>query len=143
MHGRARSGGGADGRQQCLRHFGFIETGNGAESLRDFLSEFVDPDRDGNDAAGGFGHGAADIGGGHAVRHGHVEIHDQDVRIELLDQTESFGVVGGFTDQFDIVGGLEQAAKGAADRVKIVGDDNADGHGTQFCSKVRRLATIG
>jgi hypothetical protein len=65
-----------------------------------------------------------------------VEIHDQDVGGELLDQAKGFGVIGGFTDQLDILGGLQEAAEGAADGVKIVCDDYADGHGTFFCSRV-------
>jgi hypothetical protein len=36
----------------------------------------------------------------------------------------------------DILGGLQEAAEGAADGVKIVCDDYADGHGTFFCSRV-------
>jgi hypothetical protein len=135
VDGGARGGGGADGGEQGARHFGFVEAGDGAESLRDFLREFIDPHGDGDDAAGGAGHSAANVCGGHAIGDGHVKIHDENVGIELGDEAKSFGVVSGFTDEFDIVGGFEEIAEGAAHGVEIVGDDDADGHGTVFVAR--------
>ena len=69
--------------------------------------------------------------------------YDDDLGVELFDQAESFGVIGGFADEFDIVGGLQEAAESAADGVKVIGDDYADGHGILLFSRWRVRATIG
>jgi hypothetical protein len=135
-------GGGADGGDEGLRHFGFVEAGDGAEGLGDFLGEFVDPDGHGDDAARVLADFAADVGGGHAVGDGHVQVHDEDVWRVGFDEAEGFGVVDGFGNDFDIGGRLEDAADGAADGVEIVGDDDFDGHGTCVGNKGRSGAAI-
>jgi hypothetical protein len=127
----------ADRGDQRGTEFGFIEAGDGAEGLREFLGYFIDPHRDGDHAARGLSDGGTDFGGGHAVWNRHVEVEDHDVGIVRLDQAKGFGVIGSFAEEFDVGRGFKDVADGAADGVKVVGDEDSYRHGTYLNSKAR------
>ncbi len=93
-----------------------------AESLREFLGDFIHPHGNRDHAAGRFCDGRTDFGGGHAVGDGHVQIENHDVGMVRLNQAKGFAIVRGFAEQFDIGRGFQDVADGAPDGVEVIGD---------------------
>ena len=63
------------------------------------------------------------------VHLGHRHVHDDDVRVGLLDQGDGVQAVAGLAGDLQVGVVLEDAAEALADQRVVVDQDDADGHG--------------
>ena len=66
------------------------------------------------------------------VHLGHGHVHDDDIRVGLLDQRHGVQAVAGFADDLQVRVVLENAAEPLADQRVVVDQDDADGHGQSY-----------
>jgi hypothetical protein len=83
-----------------------------------------------------FGHFPPDgANGGDAVHHGHEQVHEHNVGLELVGQLEGFRTVLGFADDFQLLIEGKEHPQSLTDHTVVVGNYDAD------CHPVLRLST--
>ena len=58
----------------------------------------------------------------------HVQVHDNDLRLELIGQLDGFGKTGSFCDDLDFGCVFEQASNHTSDHFVVIGEKYGDGH---------------
>ena len=72
---------------------------------------------------------AADGGdGGEAVHHGHDEVHQDDIRLQLAGHVDGLLAVGGLPNDLQVLVVFEEHAESLAHDFMVIGKQDADGH---------------
>ena len=75
-------------------------------------------------------------GGVQPVHLGHRHVHDDHVRVGLLDQRHRVQAVAGLAGDLQVGVVLEDAAEPLADQRVVVDQDDADGHGQSYIATI-------
>jgi hypothetical protein len=119
-----------DGAENFLRGASFqkVTAGTGAQGLEDGVGVFIDGEDD-------------DLNGGNeafeprrafdAGHPGHLDVHEDDLRAPLGDETEGFGAVGAGADTFELWGAVEPTIEVATNGGAVFDDGNGDRGGRE------------
>ncbi len=69
---------------------------------------------------------ADQAGGGHAIHHRHLQVHQDDIRLEQLAELDGLFAIAGFTYQAEFLISSEERPQTAAHQRQIIGSHQSD-----------------
>ncbi len=122
---------GADGAGQRLGVDVLVDVSPGAGAQGGDHGALLGEAGDDQDA-GGVGQFPQAAQGLDAVHAGHLDVHQDDVGLELLGAGHALGAVAGLADHLDVVLDLQEGAQAAADHLVVVDEEDPDDLGVPF-----------